>query len=92
MMNKTARHIGLMLALCLSGLSVQTGAALANQTIQMASQTCIAKGQQVAASRNATFVGAQEAAQGGRAVCEVVILVQGQGGERPRREVVFVDR
>ena len=92
MMKKTAQIVGVTLGLVLSGLAGPAVGAQANGMMQLASQTCLAKGQQVAASRNATLVGAQEVNRGGRAVCEVVILVQGQGGDRPRREVVFVDR
>lgn len=53
--------------------------------------TCFTKGQQLAASRGATLVGAEAATEGGKAVCKVVLLVPDPSGGRPKREVVFVD-
>lgn len=53
--------------------------------------TCFTKGQQLAASRGATLVGAEAATEGGKPVCKVVLLVPDASGGRPKREVVFVD-
>lgn len=59
--------------------------------IQVAQASCFARGRAVAAQRGATLVSAEAAQRGGRQVCRVVLLFDGGGGERPRREEVFVD-
>ena len=59
---------------------------------QAYADTCFTKGQQLAASRGATLVGAEAATQEGKAVCKVILLVPDASGGRPKREVVFVDQ
>ncbi len=59
--------------------------------VQVAQASCFSRGQAVAARRGATLVSAEAAQRGGRQVCRVVLLYEGGGGERPRREEVIVD-
>jgi len=80
-----ARIFGaLMMGLALAG-PVHAGDA-----IELASESCFAVGQNLAARQGATLVGAEAAQQNGQTGCRVVLLYQGQGGERPRREEIFV--
>ncbi|WP_306118122.1 MULTISPECIES: hypothetical protein [unclassified Roseitalea] len=77
--------------------AVPAGAAVSNGAdgaggLELASDTCFARGEALAVQRGATLVGAELAQEGGRAVCRIVLLVQGGSGERPRREVVVVPR
>ncbi|MCR9120723.1 MAG: hypothetical protein NXH91_00435 [Phyllobacteriaceae bacterium] len=85
MMFRNALTFGaLMIGLALAG-PVHAG-----DTVELASESCFAIGQNLAARQGATLVGAEAAQQNGRNGCRVVLLYQGQGGERPRREEIFV--
>ena len=68
-----------------------TPAAYGSEALELASNGCFARGEAVAAQRGATLVGAEAVQQGSRQMCKIVLLVQGEAGERPRREEVFVD-
>ena len=75
-----------------AALMILAGQGTPLSAMELASDTCFSRGEAIAAQQGATLVGAEAAEQGGRAVCRIVLLVQGQDGERPRREEIFVDR
>lgn len=62
----------------------------AAETMQLATDNCFQVGQNLAARQGATLVGAEAAQQNGTSGCRVVLLYEAQGGERPRREEIFV--
>lgn len=72
-----------------AGLAVSTPA-LAEDAIEVASDNCFAAGQRLAAQHGATLLNAEAAEQGGQSGCKIVLHFEAQGGERPRREEVFV--
>jgi hypothetical protein len=51
---------------------------------------CYAIGEQVAAQYGGTLARATPANRGGQIVCQIVVLVPGKGGGRPRRVQVVV--
>lgn len=51
---------------------------------------CYAIGEQVAAQYGGTLARATPANRGGQVVCQIVVLVPGKGGGRPRRVQVVV--
>lgn len=89
MMSKRTFTIALLAGVL--GLSGPAHAQSTDGVIDLAQNSCFARGQAVANQQGATLVSAEPAQQNGRQVCRVVLLIEGQGGERPRREVVFVD-
>lgn len=79
----------LTIGMLMTGLAL-AGPAHAGDAFEVASESCFAIGQNLAARQGATLVGAEAAQQNGQSGCRVVLLYQGQGGERPRREETFV--
>ena len=82
------KHAYMVGALAL-GLAVSPPAPAA-ETTQLAADNCFQVGQDVAARQGATLVGAEAAQRDGASGCRVVLLYEAQGGERPRREEIFV--
>ncbi|MFC5385361.1 hypothetical protein ACFPLB_05185 [Aquamicrobium segne] len=58
----------------------------------VAAADCYSVGQRVAAQNGGTLAKASEANRGGQAVCVIVVLVPGKGGERPRRTEIVVPK
>ncbi|GHC69278.1 hypothetical protein [Limoniibacter endophyticus] len=72
------RHIAATLILF---LAFAEGAAAAD---------CFSIGQSIARERGGELVRAVPSSRNGQPVCEIVVLVPGRDGERPRREQVTV--
>jgi hypothetical protein len=62
------------------------------QLVIHVAEDCYSIGQQVAAQNGGTLARASATTRSGQAVCEIVVLVPGRDGERPRRTVVVVPR
>ena len=85
MMLKSTLLIGALAA----GL-LASAPAFAESQVELASDHCFDAGQRLAGQRGATLVGSEAAQQNGVSGCKIVLLFEAQGGERPRREEVFV--
>ncbi|MCU0832135.1 MAG: hypothetical protein MUC58_11600 [Rhizobiaceae bacterium] len=53
---------------------------------------CYAIGESVAAQNGGELAAASEARQNGQPVCQIIIVVRGQNGERPRRMEIIVPK
>jgi hypothetical protein len=53
---------------------------------------CYAKGEAEAAARGGTLASADEAQQNGAPVCQIIILVPGKDGARPKRMEIIVPK
>lgn len=89
----------LLLAMLGAGIaaSPQPGLAAGTQdrnpsatSMRVASADCYAVGQRIASQQGGTLAAAQAASRGGRQVCVIVVLIPGEGGQRPRRQEIVV--
>jgi hypothetical protein len=53
---------------------------------------CYAVGEAVAAQNGGTLASASEAQQNGASVCQIIVVIPGQNGERPRRMEIIVPK
>ncbi len=58
----------------------------------VSADNCFEIGQRYARENGASLVAAKEAAENGRAVCELVVLKRAANGQRPKREVVLLPK
>jgi hypothetical protein len=65
---------------------------VADTLILAQSASCNAIGEAVAAENGGTLASASDAVQNGAEVCQIIIVVRGQNGERPRRMEVVVPK
>lgn len=72
--------------------ATHSGALASEWGIQLAQSACQSIGQRTAADAGATLLAVSDVTVNGSPACEVVMLVPAGDGERPRREVVVVQR
>lgn len=88
---KSILRIFFGLACLLWGLGASASLASGNRSPQapillaQGDADCYAIGQRIAAENGGTLAKASAESRGGQTVCKIVVLVPGQGGERPRR-------
>ncbi|MDZ5698357.1 hypothetical protein SIN08_13965 [Chelativorans sp. M5D2P16] len=88
---KSNRRTSLWLALLVWGSAASVSTAYGQNwpekpiLLAQSDADCYAIGQRIAAENGGTLAKASTESSGGQTVCRIVVLVPGQGGERPRR-------
>lgn len=74
------------------GVSSPVDNGLSGGVILAQSADCNAVGEMLAAENGGTLASASDAVQNGADVCQIIIVVRGQNGERPRRMEIVVPK